>query len=337
VFSKPTVLIIGAGASAEFNMPLGSRLVKRVADAVVEPAAVEPEKNSLLAQMRACLGIEDADRLYSLGPELAAFASKSKLPSMDEVLHFLSDQDLVKLGKLAIAHEILKAECESHLFLAMSLRVPEFIEKCNESWASEFLGLALSNSQEPNLLKLFANVTVIDFNYDRVLPQYLYWALHHNLTIQKNAAAECVKNLKILHPYGSVGKLEWEANKEVLPFGSRTGNLADIASRIRTYTDEREAPERVQIQNGIDAAGVIIVVGFGYHKQNIQILLGPGGYKQKQMFMTLYGINDEINHQAIKRAMLNTLHSQDIEPAVVRYNGQTMFRELRPALSLAVS
>ncbi len=125
----------------------------------------------------------------------------------------------------------------------------------------------MSESQEPNLSKLFANVTVIDFNYDRVLPQYLYWALQHNLDTPKDEAAECVKNLKILHPYGSLGKLEWEAEKNALPFGSSEGNLVEIASRIRTYTEETEDLERrSQIQSAINAAKVIIVVGFGFHK-----------------------------------------------------------------------
>jgi hypothetical protein len=109
-------------------------------------------------------------------------------------------------------------------------------------------------------------VTVIDFNYDRVLAQYLYWALQHNLGIPNGLAAECVKSLKILHPYGSLGKLDWE-EQNGLPFGTRDGNLADIANRIRAYTEEGESPDRVQIQDAIGAAHVIIVIGFGYHKQ----------------------------------------------------------------------
>jgi len=339
VFNKSTVLIIGAGASAEFNMPLGAELIKRVAEAVTATRwEDEPEKGSLFDQMEACLGSDCAVRLYQLGRELAHVAEGSKLPSMDEVLHFLSDQDVVKLGKLAIAYEIMKAERECYLSLAMSVGDKTFVKMINETWASEFLGLALSGSQRPNLSKLSANVTVIDFNYDRVLPQYLYWALQHNLGASQDAAAECVKNLKILHPYGSLGKLEWEAGKDVLPFGSRTGNLCEIASRIRTYTEESESPERVQIQDAIHGARVVIVVGFGYHKQNMQIITGPGETRNKLVFMTALGIPNDLNHQPIKDEMLRAIRCfHEAHPTLVVNSGQGMFRDLRPALSLAVS
>jgi hypothetical protein len=339
VFKRKTVLIIGVGASAEFNMPLGSQLTERVANLVVPEARWpdNPDKGLLLAPMRACLGDEEARRLFDLGPRLTAVAERSKLPSMDEVLHFLSDQDIVKLGKFAIAYEIMKAERNSHLFHAISFGQQTFIDMINRSWAGEFLGLALSGSQRPSLSNLFTNVTVVDFNYDRVLPAYLYWALQHNVDIPHDAAAECVRNLKILHPYASLGRLEWEAKEEVLPFGSPTGNLADIASRIRTYTEETESPERVQIQEAIGGAHVVIVVGFGYHKQNIAIITRTSAQREsRQVFMTVYGMNSN-NHKAIKDAMLIALSCDPFEPVMYTSIGQEMFRELKPALTLALS
>jgi hypothetical protein len=250
----------------------------------------------------------------------------------------LSDQDVVELGKLAISYEIMKAERESHLCLAM-LRVPEFIKNINESWASEFLGLALSNSQQPNLPKLFANVTVIDFNYDRILPQYLYWALQHNLAIPKDAAAECVNNLRILHPYGSLGKLEWEAYKDALPFGSLKGNLAEIASRIRTYTEETQDQEqRSQIQSAIAAAKVMIVIGFGFHEQNIKIVTVTGrpGGEPTNAFMTVKGIEDKVALQWIHNKMRTALQCT-FGPEMIGDPAALMFKKWRPALSLAVS
>jgi hypothetical protein len=198
VINRKTVLIIGAGASAEFNMPLGSQLIKRVANAVTETRwENEPEAGSLLEQMRACLYDDRADRLYKLGPKLAEVAVKSKLPSMDEVLHFLADADVVYLGKLAISYEIMKAERESYLHLATSFHKERFIGIIDQSWANEFLGLALSGGGRQDLSNL-----------------YLYWALQRNLAIPEDDAAECVKNLSILHPYGSLGKLEWEAENQ---------------------------------------------------------------------------------------------------------------------------
>jgi hypothetical protein len=188
---------------------------------------------------------------------------------MDEVLHFLSDElDVLELGKLAIAHEIMNAERSSHLYKAIQAN-DSAIGNINDSWASSFLRLALSGSRRNELSKLFGNVTVIDFNYDRVLPQYLFWALQRDLQIPQDLVAECVKGLKILNPYGSLGRLEWQADTDALPFGSTEGNLAQIASRIRTYTEETQGPERDQIRNAVQSARVIIVVGFGFHRQTL--------------------------------------------------------------------
>jgi hypothetical protein len=54
--------------------------------------------------------------------------------------------------------------------------------------------------------------------------------------------------------------------------------------------------------------------------------------------MTVYGINDDINHEAIKYEMLTAARCfREDEPALVGYSAQQMFRELKPALSLAVS
>ena len=82
MFNKPTVLIIGAGASAEFDMPLGSQLIQRVANAVTPGThwADNPEKGLLLGQMQACLGDAEAKRLFDLGPRLTAVIDGAKLP-----------------------------------------------------------------------------------------------------------------------------------------------------------------------------------------------------------------------------------------------------------------
>jgi hypothetical protein len=52
VFNTPTVLIVSAGASAEFNMPLGFQLIQRVAETAGINWLLDPEKGSLLASGR---------------------------------------------------------------------------------------------------------------------------------------------------------------------------------------------------------------------------------------------------------------------------------------------
>jgi hypothetical protein len=333
MFNKPTVLVIGAGASWEFGMPLGADLMTRVAKTVTLASNGQPNNGSFLQQMQSSLGNERAGTLYQLGSQLAAIVSAFK--SMDEVLHFLSaEHDIVELGKLAIAHEIMNAEFASRLYKAIAANDPG-LGDTNNTWAYSFLRLALSTSRRDELPKLFANLTVIDFNYDRILPQYLYWALQRNLEIPPDIAAECVNNLKFLNPYGSLGKLEWQSKTDCMPFGTIQGNLAQVASRIRTYTEEAQGPERLEISSAIEGAKVVIVIGFGFHKQNIKLVSAGGAFRPVAVFMTVYGTGDP-NHETITARMQSAFLSE-IAPQIYTGIGKTFLAELGLSIDLAAS
>jgi hypothetical protein len=101
-----------------------------------------------------------------------------------------------------------------------------------------------------------------------------------------------VRNLKILHAYGFLGKLDWLKEEGALPFGAVEGNIAEISSRIQTFTEGREDPARVQIRNAIEQAEVFIVVGFGFHRQNTKLLTSTAAFRGSPAFMTVYGIRD---------------------------------------------
>jgi hypothetical protein len=333
MFNKPTVLIIGAGASAEFNMPVGADLMGRIGAAVNSGGEGQISDELLARRIQECLGPEHAERLLRYGPRLTAVISQ--FVSMDEALHFLSaEPDIVELGKLAIAHEIMKAERHSHLYGAIHDN-RSGVEVSNNSWTNRFLQMALSASRRHEVSSMFANVTIIDFNYDRVLPQYLYWALQHNLELPQAMAADCVNNLKILHPYGSLGHLEWQASTDFLQFGADQANLAEIAGRIRTYTEEVGGPEQAKLRTLIDSAKLFVVIGFGFHRQNIQIVSGTAPHKRAPIFMTVYAV-DHDNHAAVQLEMQNALRSEQ-SPQLFGGIGRNFLREVGLAIKLAAS
>jgi hypothetical protein len=130
--------------------------------------------------------------------------------TIDEVLHYVShDRDAVDLGKTAIAYQIAKAEGDSLLFNAL-MPSEEAQKKCNGTWAHTFLRIALSGVKSEGFESHFSKVTIIDFNYDRVLKQYLYCALQRLYGLAPIDAALCLKKLNVIRPYGCLGALEWE-------------------------------------------------------------------------------------------------------------------------------
>jgi hypothetical protein len=91
-------------------------------------------------------------------------------------------KQIIDIGKIAIAHEIANAERTSNLYSAIRGHADQ-IANCDRTWARGFLQLALGETKTSEIDRLFANATVIDFKYDRVLQQYLYWSLQVNLGI----------------------------------------------------------------------------------------------------------------------------------------------------------
>jgi hypothetical protein len=119
----------------------------------------------------------------------------------------------------------------------------------------------------------FANVTLINFNYDRTVEQYLYWALQQYGRVSAGESANAVTSLKQIRPYGSIGNLPWQENPGP-PFGGseRGGNLFSVAKSIRTYTEQQYEGTDQKIDQALDSARLAIFLGFGYHLQNMRLL-----------------------------------------------------------------
>jgi hypothetical protein len=185
-------------------------------------------------------------------------------------------------------------------------------EQCDSSWAGQFLELAIGQATLAQIENLFKNVTVIDFNYDRVLPEYLHSALQRRFDLPFDTATRCVAGLRILHPYGSIGALPWQDDSGTIEFGASNCDLNEIAKRIRTYTEESEGSEISTIKDVVDAARVFVVLGFGFHSQNMEILDAKqsGGVPARQVFATALGISDR-NHQLIDDGMERSLKCID--------------------------
>lgn len=335
VFSKKTVFVIGAGASGEFRMPVGSALMQDVARTVGQGSGQNKGEHAFRTKVARSLGSNNIDRLMNEADRLAK--TIPQFNSMDEVLHFLSDSPaVVELGKLAIAHEILKAERASLLYAAMQ-GDREAIQACDNTWAERFLRMALSATRKKDISRLFENVIVIDFNYDRILPQHLFLSLQRSLSIPHEEAAECVKGLSIIHPYGMLGPLEWQAENNSVPFADENADLAALSTGIRTYTEELGAPQISDIKAAINQADAFVILGFGFHKQNIELLTiaPPREINNAAVFMTVYGIGSH-NTNAVADTIQAALRTHLI-PRYLSEEARQLMGQLNVSIALAVS
>lgn len=137
------------------------------------------------------------------------------------MLHYVShDPDAVEFGKAAIAYQIAKAESDS--FLSQALLNQDAEKKCDATWAHTFLKIAMAGARSEDFETYFSKVTVIDFNYDRVLKQYLYSALQRLYGLAPVDAAQCLKQLNVIPPYGSSLRSNGREKNAVSPSETRT-------------------------------------------------------------------------------------------------------------------
>src|SRR5262249_41066913 len=145
----------------------------------------------------------------------------------------------------------------------------------------------------------FTNLSLINFNYDRTVEHYLYFALQRYGRVSAEVAANAVASLKQVRPYGSIGNLPWQHNPGPPFGGSPTGdNLFSIAQKnIRTYTEQQHEGTDQKINEVLETARLVVFLGFGFHTQNMDVLkpkFGTNIYGQVQtVIATTKGLIEE--------------------------------------------
>jgi SIR2-like domain len=129
-----------------------------------------------------------------------------------------------------------------------------------------------------NTADMFKQLSIINFNYDRCIEQFFFYALQNLYQMNEGQAAELLNaNLRIYHPYGSLGVLPWQVrnNENSVPFGgSEYGDdLNLIADEIKTFNEQLEDDGLVKkLGEEISQAERIVFLGFHFHPQNMQLL-----------------------------------------------------------------
>jgi hypothetical protein len=277
-FSAKTLLIVGAGASAELDFPVGDALKNKIRSC----AHVSWNGVQLAGIPEYCRLVEELARVKREG-RLAGILEALKKIEENLVLsrsidQFLSshqkDDDVVRLAKLAIAFEIARAEAKSHLN-----------ENSRNSGHTEFrhlehtylprLWARLQNGEPVDEWKrFFENLKIITFNYDRVLEQFFALALQRFCRVPRGEAIHFVQSLPILHVYGSLGSLD-PASSHHSTFAPDLNAISAAAERILTFSETVADNIKQQIGEYVDWADRVICLGFSYANVNMALFPFP--------------------------------------------------------------
>jgi hypothetical protein len=312
-FRRNTLFVIGAGASKEVGLPTGAELAESIADKLdlrfefSRLRSGDPTIAELLHK-HARNNNANSNEYYAAGRQIGRGIRYSR--SIDEYINKHRDNRLMQLcAKLAIVRSIMEAERRSHLFVnenkvnSDSARV----EEVNKSWMLEFCRTLLDGRTIEEVNNLFDGISFIIFNYDRCVEQFLFHAIQRCYGLRVDAASEALRSLKIIHPYGSLGPLPWQDREFGVAFGGGIHDEADIlslSSRIRTlYEQEQEQSDFRAIQTIVEAAEIIVCLGFGYHPQNLEMLKPAGETALRRIYGTAYG-ESEAGVEAIRERLL---------------------------------
>lgn len=297
VFTQKTVFVVGAGASYEARLPVGSGLTSIIAEKVNiafgDWAQVSGDKiiQAAIANFAQSDQQHTAQQYYTAGRTIAA--GMIQAISIDNYLHAHADNSaLTWVGKVGIAASILEAEQRS---LLVESRGRIDLAGVANTWYYTFFQMLTEGVRRSALEDIFENVSFITFNYDRCIEHFLVHALANYFSVSNGTAEELVNQLTIEHPYGQVGKLPWQLANSPTIFGQGLygPELPDIAAQIRTFTERIDDQALLQKMRGLlSEAEVIVFLGFSFGDMNMDLLATPAS-NARVMFGTAFGLSDQ--------------------------------------------
>jgi len=302
MIEKQTAVIVGSGASAECGLPTGPELKKKIASllSLKFPDGYTPQISDHLINMALHkLAASNTSPDQSFTPYLdAAKHIRDAMPQAQSIDNFIDTQQgnrrLEQCGKLAIIRAVLEAERKSGLyFVAERDRLFPDFTALEKTWFTAFFQRITENCRVGEIEKRLAKLTLIIFNYDRCVEQFLFYALQNYYRINQADAAGLVSRLAIFHPYGTVGDLPWQRPPVAIDFGSEPSpeQLVTLSEQIRTFT-EGTNPHTSQIEkiraNFIEAE-IVLFLGFAYHRQNLALLKSNGKQHNKRFYVKYFG------------------------------------------------
>jgi hypothetical protein len=289
MITTPTVLVLGAGASAPYGFPLGfglrSEIIKELridkGSKAEEPRIVMPHGSrpaTLYSALIQKFNPADVDNFREA-------LVRSRRLSIDAFLE-RNSRLFKEIGRCAIAGVILQSEEDSVRSWLLNCTNPESL---TEDWFRVLYGL-LSVGLEIGENRL----TVITYNYDRSFENFLVEGLMVDCALGRKEAAEAVSRLKILHLHGSLGSIPGTGDSSELAFGAAitTPNIVAAGSRIRIISDPEVSRDPIfqEAHTALRSADRIYFLGFGFAEENLTRLIRQNIKSEKKVVLgTLRG------------------------------------------------
>lgn len=281
--SKSLVLVVGAGASYEVQLPLGVELKRQIASLLdIRYDYHRISGDSLIDGAFRHITAGNGDR-EGINPYLfASWRIRDAMPQAISIDNFIDahreDFRITQSGKLAIARSILLAEAKSPLNTDPRNGQDSIdFSKFDKTWFNTFFQVLTENCKQSDLEERLSQVAIICFNYDRCIEHYMYQALQNYYGMQPQEAATILQSIEIFHPYGTVGDLPWSRpDKGGIAFGATPSaqQLVELSTQLRTFTEgsDEATTDITRIRSLLADTERIAFLGFAFHRLNVELL-----------------------------------------------------------------
>ncbi|MBB3394475.1 hypothetical protein [Rhizobium sp. BK060] len=304
MYKRESVFVIGAGASSEFGMPVGSQLTEQIQASsrlrFYRYPSQDEGPEAIKRYIRRTFDLSSTEHFPAAKALIEAFNQINhgvlSAESIDEYIYrYSNDAQIAEAGKLLIAHLISIAESGSLLSEEHRFHEDSGFRKLDKTWIWPFAKSLVMGVKANEINTIGQGVTIICFNYDRCVEHYLEHFLvrtYHGL--EQEQARSIVSQINIIHPYGLLGDLN------EFPYG-QTDNFHKMANNLITWSetgaDEEELEEKQSsIRRAILSARQIVFLGFGFAAQNMRLLNTKpteNNYNTPTVYSSGYGIARE--------------------------------------------
>lgn len=299
--SESLVLVLGAGASKEVDLPVGDELKVHISAALnfkIEDGREVRGGTRAVAEAlyKIAQNRETSQGNVSSYLRVAAHIAEAMplAPSIDNFIDCQRDDPKVaQVGKLAIASCILSAERKSSIYVdrGNSYNRVDF-KKASSTWFNSFFQILTEDCPPGHLHERFSQVTIVSFNYDRCVRHYLRESLLSYYHLEPSRASEIAARLRIFHPYGSIGPLRFEDHRGI-DYGEEfdSEQVINAASRLKTFTEgtNEDSSEILAIRTVMRKAQRVVFLGFAFHPLNLDLLFGRSGTASKNLEQRVFG------------------------------------------------
>ena len=258
MITRPTTLILGAGASKAYGFPTGSELVQRV----LEWSDVGMDEGKYYFYLHNKIDKE----------KLQAFRNALKYSGKMSIDAFLEYRpEFIDIGKIAIALALIDCETVNNVF---DTKLP--------NWYQYLSSLLSSSFEDFSKNKL----RILTFNYDRSLEFYLLRTIQSSYNKPIIDCVTALKSIPIIHLHGDLGNIpEFDGNQSrEYNKGKGLPEINIAANRIKIIHEGIDNdPQFNEAHTILNKTDVLCFLGFGYHHKNME-RLGFGSTHVKRAY-----------------------------------------------------